>query len=327
MAEACSNHRVQLMLGVAWLAVAAVGIARQDQGAWRQAERGRGPANPPVLFHGGKQWTPVEGPPAFALPLQLAPSSRETLLVQPAEAAVAVHRGRPLRMISLTLTRTAYDGTYLRGHDGRTEESPMTSLFCYELVPADRSSAGPYTWAMWSRSFPWAPESFWIFNLGEKGTYLLFTHIGVSDLLLPSLSLANVTYARDRISAFSEDFGGWPEPAVPLLTWELDRQALVELGILPRSAVGATPEELSRLLEEEQVRRGADPNAPFLRLEPSSVSLDANGEPVVSLRVGATGSFGRLAMQDGKWAMVDAQPAPPPESATPVPQQLAPDEQ
>ncbi len=308
--------RTTFVCSVVCFALVAVAIG-SGPGPSRAAEQyGLGPANPPVLFQGGEQWTTVKAPPTFAMPLRLNAFHRETIPIRAAMATVASRRGVAVRAIHVSLRRTHYNGTYLRSDFDRVEQSPVASLYCYELVPAEGSGDDPYTWAMWSRSSPWAPKSFWLFDLGEKGTYLLFAHLGVSVPNLPSLSLVDVTYARDRISAFSEDFAGWPEQSAPIRTWQSTREDLVSFGLLPASAVHAA--NISRLLEEENRRRGGDPNVPLIIFDPRSVALDKNGNPVVNFRLSRSGPVGTLAMKEGRWTLIQVHPPTPEQVAEPL---------
>ena len=259
---------------------------------------------------GGLEWEPEEAPPPVAVPTVLSAGWAQFLKLDSTAATVAFGPGSPAQEIRVALRRTMYGGKYLRLQAGEAAMSPWVTLLCYELLRTDGDQPGShreyysYSWAMWQPLTPWwTGQKFWLFKL-SGGSYLVFGWAAFPNAL--SLSLANVTYPRDRLVAFSEDLARESPSMADAPPWSGQRRHW-SAAVAPAGGV-LTWRQPKEWLPE--AARTLQPGEPAPRLQATSLTVDEDGNPVLKFALTGTDVRATLAVRGGKLVCIELTFAP-----------------
>ncbi len=136
-------------------------------------------------------------PQDFVLPVGMTPTQGTSVPLNRDVAAVRQGVGSERQDLEVRLQKTHFYLTNLVVRGDRARQVPLEAD-CYELRPVGEG-VPLYTWSFWWHLRPYPPRWFWLFPLASGETYIAFTPGA-------GLYLANVTYSRDRLIAFHEDF-------------------------------------------------------------------------------------------------------------------------
>jgi hypothetical protein len=162
-------------------------------------------------------------PRDFVLPVVMVPTEGATLPLGTEKATVRQGADSEQRDLPVQLRHTHFVLTNLVVRNGRARQVPLEAD-CYELRPLGEGLP-LYRWSFWWHEPPYSPRWFWLFNLSDDETYLAFTPGA-------GLYLANVTYPRDRLISFHEDFG----QAIPKACENVPAGLVAEKGGKPESS-------------------------------------------------------------------------------------------